>query len=485
MNSKSANSKKVFGKYISSLVVVLVLSVFVMPRTSHAFLSWDWLLHHLDANTYCNPTNKMFEDIAHDQPQQSIIRFGYNYDTVRFLKVFYNVFGVSPDNAIRCLTSFPGTNIGLIGAACEAATGVSGRPDCGNFVLGYNYDSNNPDKFALGHGNGSILSFFYALDSGVESLGNPLDLNYFAYKSFEKTPFIGRALAQGSTDYGAPFVSEIYFAWVMVRNLAFGVFALLMLVVGIMMINRTRLNPQAVVTIQYALPKIVISVILIALSYPIGAIMLTFVWYARSALFSVVYTTGKAALLAQFSSPDNALTLSKYFGTHVSFNMGLFVVQMLLSVILILGVGILAIVLVIILGLLIIVQWILCLVKMVIYYLKMLFEVVLAPVSFVYAAIPGNDDALIGWFKKMLAYTLSIFALSTLPILVLFIALSVSMGLEGDRAISGLGLGSFFTLASSTIAMVAGALITYVGFSMTLKLPAQIEEVLTGKKKGR
>jgi hypothetical protein len=266
----------------------------------------------------------------------------------------------------------------------------------------------------------------------------------------------------------------------MVRNLAFGIFALLMLVVGVMMINRTRLNPQAVVTIQYALPKIVISIILIALSYPIGAILVTTVWYVRGALINIVFTTGKATLEQQFAS-----MASSYYSNNVTFNMGLLVVQILLSVLLVFGVGILGLILVLVLGLLIIVQWILCLVKMIIYYLKMLFEVVLAPVSFVYAAIPGNDDALMAWFKKMLAYSLSIFVLSALPILVIFIALSISLGLQGDTGISGQGLGAIFSLASSSVAVVAGAFITYVGFSMTLKLPAQIEETITGVKKKR
>jgi hypothetical protein len=292
MNRKPTNSRKIFGKYLSSFMMVLVLSAFVMPRTSHAFLSWDWIQSKFDPDTYCNPSIKMFEDIAHDQPQQSIVRFGYNYDTVRFLKIFYNIFGVSPDNAIRCLTSFPGTSIGLIGAACEALTGVSASPDCGNFVLGYNSDPNNPNSYASVPGNGSLLSFYYKAGAALKDAGNPFDLNYFAYKSFERTPFVGKAMAAATNNYGAPLVTDVYFAWVIVRNLAFGVFALLMLVVGIMMINRTKLNPQAVVTIQYALPKIIISIILIAFSYPIGAMIVTLTFGVQRALTSIVFSQG-------------------------------------------------------------------------------------------------------------------------------------------------------------------------------------------------
>jgi hypothetical protein len=181
--------------------------------------------------------------------------------------------------------------------------------------------------------------------------------------------------------------------------------------------------------------------------------------------------------------------LTAYFNpTTFSINIGLLVVQIMLSIFLLVGGGIIAFILVLILALVIVVQLIICLVKSAIYYLKMLFEVVLAPVSFVYAAIPGNDDALMAWFKKMLAYALSFFVLTVMPLLVVFMALAVAMTMSGP-SVGGLA-GRFFSpgmfnISAEMIGIVAGALITYVGLSMTLKLPAQIEETITGVKKKR
>ena len=137
--------------------------------------------------------------------------------------------------------------------------------------MGYNYDSKQGVNYA--QGNGSLLSVLYTLDNTVRSIGNPLNMGYFASKSLDKVPFVGRAFAQ--TGYQAPLIDEVYFSWRIVRNLAFGVFAILMLIVGLMMINRTRLNPQSVVTIQYALPKIIIAIFLVAFSYPIGALIVS------------------------------------------------------------------------------------------------------------------------------------------------------------------------------------------------------------------
>ena len=127
MNSKPTNSKKVIGKYLSGLVAVLAISAFVVPQTSYAFFApWEKILTAIEAapERLCSPAQALFTDIAIDQPQQSIVRFGYNYDTVRFLKIFYNVFGVSPDNAVRCVTH----NIPILSLACEAATGAPPEP---------------------------------------------------------------------------------------------------------------------------------------------------------------------------------------------------------------------------------------------------------------------------------------------------------------------------------------------------------------------
>ena len=84
------------------------------------------------------------------------------------------------------------------------------------------------------------------------------------------------------------------------------------------------------------------------------------------------------------------------------------------------------------------------------------------------------------WFKKMLAYGLSLCALIALPTLVLYMALNVSISVMPNS------LGGFIVMAGmggSAIPALAGVMITYLGFSMIIKLPAQIEETLTGVKK--
>jgi len=476
MYNRTRKSTHKVQKYLYSIVLMFIVSFFIVPRASYAILSWDRIQSLTDPNRFCNPTKKIFEDIAKDQPQQSIVRFGYNYDSVRTLKIFYNVFGVSPDNAIRCIGVIPITNFSLTGKFCEVLTGMDPEAACGNFMLGYNGGMDGNASIPERKG---LLGLYLTTKESVDRLGNPLDLNYFAYKTTEKIPFVGKALAQTTeTQYKAPIVDNVYYAWKLVRNLCFGVFALLMLVVGIMMINRTKLSTQSVVTIQYALPKIIIAIILITFSYPIAALMTTFFYHLGSVLSGAIFSFGWGDITQQIKD--------QYF-SGTDFKFGAFVLQILLSVIVTLGVSMVAILLSLILIFLILIQMIMILVKFFVYYVKMILQIVLAPVSFVYYAIPGNDDAATGWFKKMLALGLSITVLRAVPTLVFFIATTVVISYpETSMGGNGWGITDMLTFNSPAVWMLALPLmIVYMGLSMTLKLPAQIEEVLTGKKKGR
>jgi len=48
-------------------------------------------------------------------------------------------------------------------------------------------------------------------------------------------------------------------------------YVLLLVVMGIMIMTRKKINPQAVVTVQNVLPRVAISVVLVFFSYAIGA----------------------------------------------------------------------------------------------------------------------------------------------------------------------------------------------------------------------
>jgi len=75
--------------------------------------------------------------------------------------------------------------------------------------------------------------------------------------------------------------------WKISRNIAFGVFSLLIIIFSFMIMFRVKINPQTVITIQSALPKIIISMILVTFSFAIAGFMIDLM-YVTTAFLSVL-----------------------------------------------------------------------------------------------------------------------------------------------------------------------------------------------------
>lgn len=79
------------------------------------------------------------------------------------------------------------------------------------------------------------------------------------------------AYAQG---IGFSGLSALLPIWKMFRNMAYFLLAIIMVVVGFMVMFRKKIDPKTVVTVQNALPGIVIALLLITFSYAIVGIMI-------------------------------------------------------------------------------------------------------------------------------------------------------------------------------------------------------------------
>lgn len=75
-----------------------------------------------------------------------------------------------------------------------------------------------------------------------------------------------QAYAQG---IGFTTLSPLLPIWKVFRNIAYALLAIIMMVVGFLVMFRKKIDPKTVVTVQNALPKIVVSLILITFSYAI------------------------------------------------------------------------------------------------------------------------------------------------------------------------------------------------------------------------
>jgi hypothetical protein len=112
--------------------------------------------------------------------------------------------------------------------------------------------------------------------------------------------------------------------WKGFRNLAYGLLAVVMIVVGFMVMLRKKIDPKTVVTVQNALPRIVITLILITFSYAIVGILIDLMYVL---VYLVVSTIGNASglSLTDITKLQNAYVTeggSKILGTLFSAGFG-------------------------------------------------------------------------------------------------------------------------------------------------------------------
>lgn len=92
--------------------------------------------------------------------------------------------------------------------------------------------------------------------------------------------------------------------WKIFRNIAYLLVALAMIIVGFMVMMRKKIDPKTVVTVQNALPRIVITLILITFSYAIAGLLIDVMYIVFSLLISLLVQG-----FPKFLGPD---TLNKY-----------------------------------------------------------------------------------------------------------------------------------------------------------------------------
>ena len=109
------------------------------------------------------------------------------------------------------------------------------------------------------------------------------------------------AYAQG---VGFTGLSMLLPVWKIFRNIAYLLVALAMIIVGFMVMMRKKIDPKTVVTVQNALPRIVITLILITFSYAIAGLLIDVMYIVFSLLISLLVQG-----FPKFLGPD---TLNKY-----------------------------------------------------------------------------------------------------------------------------------------------------------------------------
>lgn len=146
-------------------------------------------------------------------------------------------------------------------------------------------------------------SLFYYGNSAIASIGTvvtamyanpPADLALWIKDAGQSLGFMPHEVnAQG---IGFSGLSPLLPIWKAFRNIAYALLAIVMVVIGFMVMFRKKIDPKTVVTVQNALPKIVLTLILITFSYAIVGLMIDLMYLVIALVASLLIPVSNGAL---------------------------------------------------------------------------------------------------------------------------------------------------------------------------------------------
>jgi hypothetical protein len=315
-------------------------------------------------------------------------------------------------------------------------------------------------------------------------------------------PSVSRAYAQstgGGTGYNAmkPFL-EI---WKVFRNLAYSLYIIMFVVVGIMIMLRTKVNAQTIITIQTALPNLLITLLLITFSYAIVGFMIDLMYFL---IYFVVYLISSAGILDASKSITRLMSYSAWSVVFEGRNSIISAISSSIgSVLWNLGTGGLGIAGAVIsmvspMYLIVSVAFMIAMLKLMLAlvqsYVMIIVQTISAPVQILMNAMPGSK-AFSNWLKKTASYLIPFPVAASM-----FILSAVLVGNPTDATIMGTVGGDAnpfgikdsaiyqsrndmwlppFTLTSSDLASGANAgyadILTIIGFVIFLMTPSAVK----------
>lgn len=249
---------------------------------------------------------------------------------------------------------------------------------------------------------------------------------YYAYDVLQNSGFITKPVYAEGPGLGFAGLSPLLPIWKVTRNIAYAAIILVMVIIGFMVIFRAKIDPKTVISVQAAIPKIIFSIILITLSYPIAGFMVDLMYLtmgivisllaggfdqsSRVAEFQTYFMTAdfgdlfKTVFSGGFSTLDDFFIRNNFTGFMVG-NAGVYAVSSILASqgwALLIGGGAIGALFILILFLGLLFTFIRIFLLLLNSYIQLLIAVVLAPLHLLFEAIPGRS-AFSEWILNIMA----------------------------------------------------------------------------------
>jgi len=232
---------------------------------------------------------------------------------------------------------------------------------------------------------------------------------YYAYDVFRN---LGIAPAYAADGIGFGGLHPILPIWKAFRNVAYSIFALVFIATGLMIMFRVKISPQAVLTIENALPKLLGALVLITFSYAIAGFMIDLMYVVIGLSISVLKNSGvNSPLLIGQSVAEVVAMKGGFFTIAGSLIMGWPMFALLGAVIGVMvvpfgtvasaGIGaILFAVVWLIIALFLFFKIILALIKT---YINIIIQIIFSPIFIGVGALPTSSGGFGQWMKALTA----------------------------------------------------------------------------------
>jgi hypothetical protein len=148
----------------------------------------------------------------------------------------------------------------------------------------------------LGAGNPDLVQGFNTSAVGMMAQGidtmmdnQPASTTYYAYDLMNNAGFIESAHAQG---IGYSGLSPILDLWRAFRNISYAILIVILVAIGFMIMFRMQLGSQTAITIQNALPNIILTLITITFSYAIAGFFIDMMYFIMYLSIGIIADAG-------------------------------------------------------------------------------------------------------------------------------------------------------------------------------------------------
>jgi len=148
--------------------------------------------------------------------------------------------------------------------------------------------TNNPSD-AEKNFNHSLFGFLTKLIA-LPYTNPPASGIYWAYSGLQNAGFIPKTYAAQGIGFGS--IKALNKVWLVLRDFSFMVLVLVIIAIGFMIMFRAKLNPQTVISVENALPKIVITMILINFSFAIAGFLIDLMYLSIAIIVSLLANAG-------------------------------------------------------------------------------------------------------------------------------------------------------------------------------------------------